>query len=379
MLTSCIRRPHTTATGYTARQVAKAYNCPIDVADGSGVTVGIIELGGAYNAADMAKAGLNGANVTVIPVAGGKPKSDGPNGADGEVALDVQVVVAIAPGCKVRVYQSPNTDTGFCAAIVQAANECDFISISWGGSEDSWSAPSVKKFSAAFAAARAKGVTIFAASGDSGSKDGARTDQVDYPASDPNVVGCGGTRLTLLPNGGRKAETVWDDNPTSSATGGGVSKLFPGRTVPDVAGNADPSTGYRIVVDGQSGIIGGTSAVAPLYAGMCAVIAQRHGKSWDFLSWAEGNQSAFWDVTSGNNGSYSATIGKDDVSGYGALDFGKLDALLGATVPPTPVPTPQPVPAPSPSPIPTPTPASKDRAFLENLAAQINTYLKTAG
>src|SRR6202000_2270514 len=118
----------------------------------------------------------------------------------------------------------------------------------------------------AMAGAKAKGIPVFVAAGDSGSRDGTRTNTADYPASSPNAIGCGGTGLVLSSSGAGQAETVWNDNPANDATGGGVSRLFPGRTVPDVAGNADPVTGYQVTVDGQSGVIGGTSAVAPLYA-----------------------------------------------------------------------------------------------------------------
>jgi kumamolisin len=92
--------------------------------------------------------------------------------------------------------------------------------------------------------------------------------------SSPSVVGSGGTRLTLGADGARTSEVVWNDNPTSSATGEGLSTHCPGRHVPDIAGNADPQTGYQVLVDGQSAVIGGTSAVAPLYAAMAAVVRQ---------------------------------------------------------------------------------------------------------
>lgn len=351
-----IRLPHSAVNGYSAAQVAKAYNLPTGF-DGTGVTVGIIELGGAYNAADLTALGgivgvnLDPTNVTVVEVQNTAPVSDGPNGADGEVALDVQVVAQTAPGSKIRVYSCPNTDSGFCAGIVQATAECDVISISWGQAENGWSAASVKQFEAAFAAARAKGVPVFAASGDSGSTDGTRTNQTDYPASSPNVVGCGGTRLTLNPDGSRLAEVAWDDNPTSSATGGGISKLFPGRQVPDVAGNADPVTGWTVVVDGHAGVIGGTSAVAPWYAGAWAVLLQATKKAKvDFLNTVTNNPTVAFDVVSGSNGAFRAGPGRDDVTGIGVVDFGKLYALLsGGTVTPTPTPTPTPVPTPAPS------------------------------
>lgn len=275
LATSYTRKPRAGGVAYNPRQVAAAYNCPITQFDGTGVTVGIIELGGGYNPADLVAMGLK-ANVTVVGVDGATSKSDGANGADGEVMLDIEVVAAVAPGAKQRVYFAPNTDQGFLDAIVQAANECDYVSISWGGPETSWSKKTVTAYAAAFAAARAKGVTVFAASGDSGSTDGTRVNTTDYPASDPSVVGCGGTKLLLNADGTRASEVTWNESPTQSATGGGVSKLFPGRQVPDVAGNADPVTGYTVMVDGQSFPIGGTSAVAPLYAAMTAVLRQAY-------------------------------------------------------------------------------------------------------
>lgn len=370
MFRSHIRHPHTTAKGVTAQQVARAYNLP--AGDGSGVTIGIIELGGAYNASDMTAAKLSGANVTTVNVGKGKPKSDGPNGADGEVMLDVEIAAAVAPGAKIRVYFASNTDADFLAAIVQATAECQYISISWGDAEGDWDPNSITQFSAAFKAARDKGVIVFAASGDSGSKDGTRSNTVDYPASDPNVVGCGGTRLTVNADGSRKAETAWDDNDTTSASGGGVSTRFPGRHVPDAAGNGDPVTGYIVTVDGQQGVIGGTSAVAPLYAAMCAVIRQRRGSAFDFANEVSTHPTICFDVLSGDK---RAGAGRDDCTGWGVVDFGQLDALLtsGGTVPPSQPPVTAP-----PSPTSPVTPATKDRAFLENITAQLTTYLKTA-
>jgi kumamolisin len=373
-MTTRIRRPHAAASGYKAMDVAKAYNLP--AGDGSGVTIGIIELGGAYSAADMASMGLNAANVTTVNVAGGKPVSDGPNGADGEVMLDVEVCSQIAPAAKIRVYFASNTDAGFEQAVAQAATECDVISISWGGPDSSWAQASITAFSAIFASARAKGIPVFAASGDSGSTDGTRSNVTDYPASDPNVIGCGGTRLVLNPDGSRASEVAWNDNPTQSASGGGISKVFPGRNVPDVAGNADPVTGYLVTVDAQSGVIGGTSAVAPLYAACYAVIKQLYGKPFDFLNTVTSNPTAFFDVTSGNNGSYRAGPGRDEVTGLGALDFGKLLAILtsGTQIPAPGGGTPTPTPTPTPAPAPTPTPAPDPDAKFETWLRQYQTF-----
>lgn len=330
-----IRHPRTSQPkALTAQQVAKAYNAPIGTYTGAGVKVGIIELGGAFSTADLKSAGVDSTSVTAVGVDGGKQQSD-PQGADGEVALDIQVVAEIAPGATIRVYFAANTDQGFVDATKQAIAECDVVSVSWGGPENSWSSSSIKSFSAVLATARKANVPVFVAAGDSGSTDGTRSNVVDYPASDPNSIGCGGTRLTLNSDGTRSAEVVWNDDPTQSATGGGVSKVFSGRQVPDVAGNADPDSGYPIFVDGQEGTIGGTSAVAPLYAGCYALLLQAHGSRFDFLNLCTTNPSAMFDVRVGNNGGYSAGPGRDDVSGLGTADFGKLLAILqsGAQVP----------------------------------------------
>lgn len=372
-LTSRIRRPEAATAALDARQVALAYNYPLAQYTGKGVTIGIIELGGAVNpndvAAECTRLGIPQANVTAVPVDGATPTSDGPNGADGEVMLDVEVIAAVAPGAAIRCYFAPNTDQGFLDAIRQATAECDYVSISWGGPESSWDGATMDAYEAVFAEARKRGVTVFCASGDTGSTDGTSANVADFPASSPSVVGCGGTRLTLDANGARAAEVTWNDSPTQSATGGGVSKHFPGRQVPDVAGNADPQTGYKVIVDGGSYVIGGTSAVAPLYAGLAALMREAYGKPYDMLNLVVTNPTVCFDVTQGNNGGYKAGPGRDDVTGYGVVDGEKLLAVLtsGTQIPapggnptptpptPTPTPTPQP-PAPTPQPTPTPAP-----------------------
>jgi kumamolisin len=358
-----IRRPRSTSAPFTsARDVARAYNYPLDSADGSGLTVGIIELGGAVGGSDLRTylmdRGLEVPTVVSVNVAGGRPVSDGASGADGEVMLDVEVVAAIAPKAALRVYFAPNTDEGFRQAVVAATSDgVDCISISWGGPENAWSRASVTAMDLAIAAARAAGIPTFVAAGDSGSQDsgGDGRDHVDFPASSPNAVGCGGTRLTVHADGSRDSEVVWDDNDRSSATGGGSSVLFPGRNVPDVAGNADPVTGYEVRVDGQEAAIGGTSAVAPLYAGLYVLIKQLIGRSWDPLTVIPANPTVCFDVTSGDNGTFRAGPGRDATTGFGVVDGAKLLAALApvtGTVPaqptgPDPI-TPTPVPAPAP-------------------------------
>jgi kumamolisin len=264
------------------------------------------------------------------------------------VALDMIVSGAVATGATFRVYFAANTDAGFLAALKRATAECNGVSISWGQSENGWSSSVIDQFDAVIGAARGKGVPVFVASGDSGSQDSSGAgNQVDFPASSPSAIGCGGTRLTLS-GGQRSGETVWNDSPTSSATGGGVSGHFPGRDVPDIAGNADPNSGYEIMVDGQSMVIGGTSAVAPLMLGLHALLWELVGATFDFENLIMTNPQACYDVTIGDNGGYRAGPGRDETTGFGVPDGGLLLAALTsgipAPVPPTPTPTPTPTP-----------------------------------
>lgn len=368
-VSSYLARPRAGATSLTAREVAAAYGFPLSYT-GAGFTCGIIELGGGFTASDLTAAGLDPSRVAVVPVRSGNSRPDGPNGADAEVMLDVEVVLGVAPGASVRAYFADNTDAGFLAAIQQAVAECDVVSISWGGPENTWAVTSLDSYDATFAAARQAGVLVFCAAGDAGSGDGERGRNVDFPASSPHVIGCGGTRLMLNADDQRASETVWNDS-TSSATGGGVSSHFANRAVPDIAGNADPVTGYQIVVDGEHLVVGGTSAVAPLYAGLalllCEALGGRVGHEFDLPTVFEAHPEIFFDVTAGTNGAYRAEPGRDDCTGYGVLDGGKLLAVLrAASEPPAPVPTPEPAPTPEPGPDAFPAQAYEDwRAALK--------------
>lgn len=351
-LRTAIRYPKSSRpASLSPRQVATTYRFPIDQATGKGYVGGIIELGGGFKAAQVAQYfttnGLPTPKFTAVPVAGGKSRLDGPDGADGEVQLDMIVAGAIAPGAEYRVYFAPNDDAGFLAAIKQAADECNGISISWGGSENNWDGSTMDEFEATIKSARANGVPVFVAAGDTGSQDSSGAgNQTDFPASAPSAIGCGGTRL-VLSGTQRASETVWNDSPTQSATGGGVSKYFTGRQVPDIAGNADPDTGYEVMIDGQSAVIGGTSAVAPLMLGLHALLWELNdGKPFDFLNLIVTNPQACYDVTVGDNGGYRAGPGRDQTTGFGVPDGQKLaDALLGPVPAPAP-PAPAPVPAP---------------------------------
>jgi kumamolisin len=368
-------------TSYTPPQVAQAYQWR-STASGAGQTIGIIELGGGYKQADLTTyfktLGLSAPSITAVSVDKGKNAPTTASSADGEVMLDIEVAASVAPGANIVVYFTPNTDQGFTDAITTAVhdttNKPSVISISWGGPESSWTAQSMTALDAACQSAAALGVTITVAAGDNGSTDGGTGNNVDFPASSPHVLACGGT--TLDANGGTLvSEVVWNELANSEgATGGGVSTFFPlpswqananvpapsgstgGRGVPDVAGDADPTTGYNIRVDGQDTVIGGTSAVAPLWAGLVAVANQQLGTPVGFIQpaiYAAKAVSAFTDITQGNNGAFSAGPGWDACTGLGSPIASKLIPLLAAAGT-TPTPTPPPAPTPTPTPAPAP-------------------------
>jgi kumamolisin len=354
-----IVRPHATgATSYTPLEVAEAYQFPA-TASGAGQTIAIIELGGGYRQADLTayfkSLGLSTPSITAIAVDGGSNSPTTASGADAEVMLDIEVSAAVAPGAKVAVYFTPNTDQGFLDAITTAVhdttNNPSVISISWGGPESSWTAQALAAIDAACQSAAALGVTITVAVGDNGSSDGASGNNVDFPASSPHVLACGGTKL-VASRASISSEVVWNETASNEgATGGGVSNVFPlptwqananvpapsnkagGRGVPDVAGDADPETGYTIRVDGETIAIGGTSAVAPLWAGLIAVANQQLGTTVGFLQptiYAAKASAGFRDITEGNNGAFSAGPGWDACTGLGSPIAAKLIPLLAA-------------------------------------------------
>ncbi|HTT46035.1 MAG TPA: S53 family peptidase [Thermoplasmata archaeon] len=347
------------ATGYPVPTVGAAYSFPTGLT-GSDQCIGLLEFGGGYSSEDLASyfGGLGVPVPEVVSVgvdgAANAPTGD-PNGPDAEVELDIETAGALAPAARIVVYFAPNTEQGFVDAMTTAvhdnANRPSVISISWGGPENSWSATARAAFEAVTQDGALQGVTILAASGDQGASDGEATGNrtVDFPASSPYVLGCGGTRLTLA--GGKiVSETVWNDlGQNEGATGGGVSEEFPkpsyqtgavvpsapngfaGRGVPDVAGNADPQTGYAVFVDGAPAVIGGTSAVAPLWAALVARLSQGIGKPLGFANpaiYSAAVSSTLRDITSGDNGGYTAGPGWDPCTGLGSPQGSRLLAAL---------------------------------------------------
>jgi len=338
------------AKAFTADKLAEIYGFPPD-ADGTGQVIGIIELaapdGSGFRTSDLDTyfkgLGLETPDIVTVSVDGGQnqPGTDpnDPQNADGEVALDIEVAGAVAPKAKIVVYFAPNTPQGFVDVFNHAVHDSDHnpsvISTSWGSAEDPTD-PTTKQIDQILQDAASMGVTLCAASGDSGSRDDPNNpDQaaVDFPASSPSALGCGGTALRV--SGTKIAEeVVWEDH-----SGGGVSRIFDlpshqenarvpsavnpagpvRRGVPDVAGDADPATGYKILVDGQSLTFGGTSAVAPLWAGLIARINQKLGHNAGFINTIlYQNPQAFNDITSGSNTDYNAGPGWDPCTGLGS-------------------------------------------------------------
>ncbi|MGD0239138.1 MAG: S53 family peptidase [Streptosporangiaceae bacterium] len=395
---------------YPPNQVAEIYKFPAGTT-GAGQTVAVIELGGGFATSDLDTyfqgLGLAVPSISAVSVDGASnaPGSD-PNGADIEVALDVDVIGAAAPGAKQVVYFAPNNgDQGFVDAISAAVSATPVpiaISISWGQSEDSWTAQGRTAMDAAIADAAALGITVCVASGDNGSGDAVNDGKphVDFPASSPHALACGGTKLVAnAATGTISSEVVWNETAANEgAGGGGVSDVFAvpsfqanagvpaqaassaaaagsaaaaaeadpeshrkhpgsggsagggsggtgtsggtgasggtgtsasagGRGVPDVAGNADPVTGYQIFSGGQAQIVGGTSAVAPLWAALVSRLAEATGQRFGLIQTLlyagvapHTAVDGFNDITSGNNGAYTAGPGWDACSGLGSPD-----------------------------------------------------------
>jgi len=378
-----VAHPHAAAApvpaGFSPVQLAQIYNFPVTT--GAGQTIAILELGGGFRATELNTYFQNigvqpPPKVAAATYAGGGKNSPGTDpfaqdNPDVEVALDIEVAGAIAPGANIVVYFAPDaSDQSFLGAINaivhDTTNNPNVVSISWGGPEDTAEAQFQSEFDQILQAAAQIGMTVCVAAGDSGSADYASNDtnwdgkaHVDFPASSPNVLACGGTLLTASGTS-ISSEVVWHDGP-NDGTGGGVSRVFPQpsyqtpveqqaavdpagpimRGVPDVCGDAAPGSGYQVLCDGQSfpdasqGVppVGGTSAVAPLWAGLAARLNQALGKPVGFLNPAiyaiPSSAAAFNDITSGNNGDYSAGPGWDACTGLGSPSGQNLLVALG--------------------------------------------------
>ena len=346
--------------GFMPNEVADAYNFPKD-SMGKGQAVAIIELGGGMDRADNAKYyqkhGLPEPKINIVEV--GEGKNTPGHAWDSEVMLDSQIIGVVAPEATQNIIFAANSEKGFADAILRATfpekgeAKNSVISISWGLNEEGWSKEGIAGMNDAFKKAALKGINIFASAGDDGARDRSTTAKLlaHYPASDPHVTASGGTRLLVDEQGRYRSEQVWNNGGKNDAGGGGISEVFPpqdfqknagvpphastgtlGRGIPDITGNADPVTGYKIRVHGSEGLMGGTSAVAPLYAALMLRINGALDKPFTtpLNPWLyqNANKGIFNDVIIGDNGGYKAGPGWDAASGLGSIDGTKMFELM---------------------------------------------------
>jgi kumamolisin len=359
---------------FEPQEMASVYDFPAGT--GQGQCIGILEFGGGIEdsglAAFFAKVGIKKPAVLAISVdqVASDPSSD-PD-STGEVMLDIEMAGALAPDAKLAVYFSTFDEKGLIdaisAVISDKSNDPSVVSMSWGWDENQpfqnsilWTPAAIQHISESFLAAAQLGITVCVSTGDDGSEAQMRDGRahVNYPATDPSVLAVGGTTLHKK-QGAKPAianEVVWNDGP-GSGTGGGISDDIPrpswqsaiklksinpgnfvGRGIPDVAANSDPKTGYLTYSGGKFGIVGGTSAAAPLWAALIAICNQelqaRVGNFNALLYSTIGPNKVLRDITRGNNdtdgllnGQYKAGPGWDPCTGWGTPDGQKLLAAL---------------------------------------------------
>jgi len=424
--------PRVTALNYptdtflTPLQVAKAYNFP--PADGSGVCIGIIALGGAYNAQNISDS-FSQANINLPPpnivnvfldangnvaANGSLISSSAAIKSNQEVMLDIFVAACVAPKAKIAMYFSYNNPVNIPIdldminsinyALHDSINKPNVLSLSFGALESTITSNEMTGYNGILAQSTVLGIPICAGAGNRGASfpTSVPNERIGFPDCSPYVLGCGGTSLTLNQNGTIKSEVVWN-NPNllsegksgeSAAGGSGISSFNPvpsyqagltytpctvladgtnqtngltitlidgslntnlpyqGRVYPDVVGNSDQSTGYRFYYDAcgngfNSSLIqaGGTSACAPLYAGLFARCFQLSGNT--ALKGPSGNfintllyanrEFAFNDISGGNNvrrgntGGYACTAGWDAATGLGSPKGMKILSLLNGS------------------------------------------------
>jgi subtilase family serine protease len=347
--------PHSTPSGVSPSQIDTAYRINQTGENGSGETVALWEFDG-YKSSDLtaynSQYGLSGPAATTVSVDSANYDSN-PGQGEGEVELDSEVVRAVAPQATQLVYEAPNSDQGEIdiANAIVSADKVSAISISWGSCEQDTTPSVMTAVNNTFEQAVAEGISIYSAAGDSGSRDcsestsGSGVKAVDFPGSSVYDTSVGGTTLTMGSGGSYSSESAWSDG------GGGVSTLYsrpswqPGsgayRTVPDVSSNADPNSGYAIYTGGSWEQIGGTSAAAPLWAGLTSLYNEKAAASGKSalgfanpaiyqLGAGSSYSTAMHDVTTGSNQDYKAGVGYDEATGWGTpVADSLITTLLG--------------------------------------------------
>ncbi len=342
---------------YTIGEIAKAYHANGLSVNGSGQKIGIVidtfpsssDLTAFWQANGVAQSLNNIEEVHVV--SGPLPRPSG------EETLDAEWSSGMAPGAKVRIYASTNLqlvniDQAYQTIINELPSQPALhqISLSFGVRESDIPTNEMETDSQYFATMAGAGVTVFASSGDGGSRPGSdgsedntAPPQVQSPANDPNVTGVGGTSLSLnTATGAVDSEIAW------SLGGGGTSQFFSRpawqvgagiptgsrRLVPDVALAADPNNGGYLILDGQLDQVGGTSWSAPTWAGFCAIINQARANAGSAATGLLGPRiyplnetTAFRDIivgSNGLNGFYNAGPGYDLCTGLGVPNIASL-------------------------------------------------------
>jgi kumamolisin len=348
-LTAPVQVPKAKPRGYLVADVLRAYNADNLQFTGAGEKIAILidkfpnddDLTEFWNVNNLPNTltsveKLNVNNGTVSP-------------PDGEETMDVEWAGGIARGATVRVYAAGSLFlTDLDAAVDQIIDDLSTqpaihqLSISMGLAEKDMPEDELKVEHLQVAKLVAQGVNVFVSSGDDGSRprsSAGHIAQVEYQSSDPLVVAVGGTTLVLDSNGTVKSETAW------KGSGGGASGLWPKptyqtgspaltgqwRLVPDISLVADPNTGAFVYLLGTNQQIGGTSLSAPVWAGFCAIIneARRNAGKGPLhqlhpVIYPLIGTSSFRDITSGNNGDYTAGSGYDKVTGLGSPNVKEL-------------------------------------------------------
>lgn len=358
--------------GFTPLEMAALYRFPEGL-DGSGQAIAIAELGGGFRSEELTSyfqgLGIRPPEVSVVPFPGCGANNPGFNARDpfcrdAEVMLDLQVAGGVAPGAKLLVYfAADDSDQSFLgvfsAMVNDTVNRPNVISLSWGVPEKTTTQQFRDEFNELLQSAAHLGITVCAATGDNAAPDFAEGDpewdkgaHVDFPASSPWTLACGGTRIETA-GGEITGEEIWFDGP-HDGTGGGVSRYFDvpdfqaklnipravqpdapvKRGIPDICANAAPASGYRILCNQQTfpdpangvAALGGTSAVAPLWAALIARINQGLGRVCGYLNPAlyaiamQPGQKVFRGIVAGTNGAYTASPGWNACAGLGSVD-----------------------------------------------------------
>ncbi len=370
---------------YTPQDLEGAYNVTGN-APGKNVTIAIVDAYGDpeihqdINTFDK-MFNLPPVNLSIIPVGPYHPIFGLLTGWDIETALDVEAAHTMAPYAKIDLVIASNDGAALFEAIDLIVSEdlAQVVSMSWGEPENLFSASGFYAYYAGapflnypyldyyFALGTAEGISFFAASGDDGAYGGTLTTYggVIFPSSSPFVTAVGGTSLYVNVTSGYITslnstatygyETAWSVEPQYEEEGtstvssdGGYSTLFPApwyqrgithsnfRTIPDVSADANPYTGFVIIVDGAKCIIGGTSLATPTWAGTAADIDSYVGQSLGLLNpiFYEIYQNptlyheAFHSVSFGYNGKYFANSSYNLVTGLGSPNVGMLEHVV---------------------------------------------------